>query len=74
VLYRVTADPGCTVPRLLGKTVQAARASLKTAQCSLGRITRRRAKHARRGRVIDQNPPAGSHRRRGAKVKIVLAR
>ena len=27
VLYRVTADPGCIVPRLLGKTLQAARAS-----------------------------------------------
>ncbi len=73
VLYRVTADPGCTVPRLLGKTLQAARANLKTAQCSLGRVTRRRATHARRGRVIAQTPPAGSHRRRGAKVKVVLA-
>ena len=73
VLYRVTADPGCTVPRLLGKTLQATHASLKTAQCSLGRVTRRRATHARRGRVIAQTPPAGSHRRRGAKVKVVLA-
>jgi len=73
VLYRVTADAGCTVPRLLGKTLQAARASLKTAQCSLGRVTRRRARHARRGRVIAQSPPAGSHRHRGAKVKVVLA-
>jgi alpha-galactosidase len=73
VLYRVMPDPGCTVPRLLGKTLQAARASLKTAQCSLGRVTRRRVKHVRRGRVIAQSPPAGSHRRRGAKVKLVLA-
>jgi alpha-galactosidase len=73
VLYRVTADPGCTVPRLLGKTLQAARASLKTAKCSLGRIARRRIKHARRGRVVVQSPPAGSHRPRGAKVKVVLA-
>ena len=73
VLYRVTADPGCTVPRLLGKTLQATRASLKTAQCTLGRVTRRRATHARRGRVIAQTPPAGSHRRRGAKVKVMLA-
>jgi alpha-galactosidase len=73
VLYRVTADPGCTVPRLFGKTLQAARASLKTARCRLGRVTRRRARNARRGRVIAQSPPAGSHRRRGAKVKAVLA-
>ena len=73
VLYRVTADPGCTVPRLLGTTLSAARANLKTAQCSLGRVTRKRARHARRGRVIAQTPSAGSHRRRGAKVKIVLA-
>ena len=54
-------------------TLQAARASLKTAQCSLGRVARRRIRHARRGRVIVQSPPAGSHRRRGAKVKVVLA-
>lgn len=73
VLYRVTADPGCTVPRLRGKTLRAARASLKTAQCSLGRLTLRRAAHARRGRVIAQSPRAGSRRRRGAKVNIVLA-
>ena len=73
VLYRVTADPGCTVPRLLGETLEAARASLKTAQCSLGQVTRERVPHARRGRVIAQSPPAGSHRRRGAKVKVVLA-
>ena len=73
VLYRVTADPGCTVPRLFGKTLQAARASLTTARCRLGRVTRRRARHARRGREIAQSPPAGSHRPRGAKVKAVLA-
>ena len=73
VLYRVTADPGCTVPRLLGKTLHAARASLKAAHCRLGRVTRRRARHARRGRVIAQSPPAGSHRTEGAKVKAVLA-
>jgi alpha-galactosidase len=73
VLYRATADPGCTVPRLLGKTLQAARASLKAADCRLGQVTRRRASHARRGRVIAQSPPAGSQRRLGAKVKLVLA-
>jgi alpha-galactosidase len=73
VLYRVAADPGCTVPRLLGKTLQAARASLKTAQCGLGRIQHRRIRHARRGRVVAQSPPAGSHRRPGSKVKLVIA-
>lgn len=73
VLYRVTADPGCTVPRLIGKSLQAARGSLKTARCRLGRVTHRRARHARRGRVIAQSPPAGSHRRLGARVKAVLA-
>jgi alpha-galactosidase len=73
VLYRVTADPGCTVPQLLGKTLSAARASLKSDRCSLGRVTHGHAKHARRGRVIAQSPRAGSHRRRGAKVKVVVA-
>jgi beta-lactam-binding protein with PASTA domain len=66
-------DPGCTVPRLRGKTLKAARASLKTAGCTLGRVTRRHTTHARRGRVIAQTPRAGSHSHEGAKVKVVLA-
>jgi alpha-galactosidase len=73
VMYRAAADPGCTVPRLLGKTLQAARASLKRADCRLGRVARKRVGHVRPGRVIAQSPPAGSHRRLGAKVKAVLA-
>ena len=72
VLYRASADPSCTVPRLLGKKLRAARASLKTAGCRLGRVTRRRANRARRGRVVAQSIPAGSLRRRDAKVKVVL--
>ncbi|HEY2656571.1 MAG TPA: PASTA domain-containing protein [Solirubrobacteraceae bacterium] len=72
VLYRVAADPGCTVPHLHGKTLRAARASLKTARCSLGRVTRKRIRHARRGRVIAQSPPSGTHRRQGTKVNVVL--
>jgi alpha-galactosidase len=73
VLYRVAPDPGCTVPRLIGKTLRAARASLKTAHCSLGRVTHRRARRARHGRVIAQRPTAGSRRSRGAKVTVVIA-
>jgi alpha-galactosidase len=72
VLYRVAADPGCTVPHLLGKTLRAARASLKTAQCSLGRVARTRIRHGRRGRVIAQSPSSGTHRRQGTKVNVVL--
>ena len=45
--------------------LHAASAGLTAAQCSLGRVARRRVRHARRGRVIAQSPPGGSHRRRG---------
>lgn len=72
-VYRVTAAPGCIVPRLVGKTLRAARARVKAAHCRLGRVTHRRAGHARRGRVVAQSPPPRSRRPWGARVKVVLA-
>jgi len=63
----------CVVPRVVGKTLAAARATLTRAGCRVGRVTRR-ASTARAGRVVRQTPRAGTPLARGARVNLVLSR
>ena len=59
----------CRVPRLMGKTVRAARASLARARCRLGKV--RRVRSARkRGVIVGQSPKAGTRLRAGGKVSV----
>ena len=52
----------CTVPRLTGKTLSAAKALIKRAGCKVGKVTGPKSKH-----VVGQNPapnrdvPTGTH-------------
>jgi GH25 family lysozyme M1 (1,4-beta-N-acetylmuramidase) len=62
----------CRVPRVIGMRLATAGARIRGAQCSVGRVRRVRAK--RPGRVIGQKPRAGSHRPRGARVSLQIAR
>jgi hypothetical protein len=64
----------CTVPRLAGKTLAAAKAALATAHCALGRVTRAYSAKVRKGRVIKSSPAAARVLGNGAKVNIVLSR
>jgi hypothetical protein len=66
--------PRCKVPRLKGKTLRAARRALRRAHCRAGRVTRRRSRTVRRGRVISTSPRAGRIRPNGTKVRIKLSR
>jgi subtilisin family serine protease len=66
--------PVCTVPRLRGLTLTAAKRSLAKKGCALGRVSRAYSKRVRRGRVIQQRPRPGLRLRRGAKVAVVLSR
>jgi beta-lactam-binding protein with PASTA domain len=49
-----------------------ARARIRRANCSLGRV--RRVRTRRVGKVLAQNPRAGMQRPRGFKVKLVVGR
>jgi Invasin, domain 3/PASTA domain len=64
----------CVVPKLAGKTVAAARRVLRRAGCTLGRTTRRTSTRVRSGRVISSKPKAGTHRRHGTRVAVIVSR
>lgn len=64
----------CTVPKVVGLKLAAAKTRIRRARCSVGRVRSTRAKRAKRGRVIKQSPRAGAVRARGAKVTLVVGR
>ena len=63
--------PSCTVPRLQGRSLAAARTVLHAARCRLGPIRGRRTHGAR---VVKQYRPAGRVLPAGAEVGVELAR
>jgi len=64
--------PSCVVPRLKGKKLQVARLAVRAADCTLGKVTRRRRLTTKGGRVVQQVPPAGSVVPAQTAVKIRL--
>jgi hypothetical protein len=71
---RATFLKNCTVPRLKGKSLKAAKRLLKSHDCGLGKIKHAFSRTVRRGRVISQKPKAGRHYRHGTKISLVLSR
>jgi subtilisin family serine protease len=69
----VTA-PVCTVPRLRGLSLIAAKRLLQKRGCALGRVTRAYSPRVARGRVIAQKRLPGLRLARGTKVAVVLSR
>lgn len=68
------APTGCTVPKLRGKRIAAARKALKRAHCRAGKVRRKRGPKAKRGRVLKQVPRAGKAVPAGAKVDLTVGR
>ena len=64
----------CSVPRLRGLSLAAAKRSLRAKGCALGRVTKGYSRRVRRGRVIAQRPGPGLRLRRGTKIAVVLSR
>jgi hypothetical protein len=64
----------CVVPKLRGKTLKQARASLTRSNCRLGKIARRSVRGARPGRVSSQRPAPGARRPAGTRVQVVVSR
>jgi hypothetical protein len=62
---------GCQVPKLTGKTLRAAKSSLKGAGCKLGRVSKVRGRH---GKVVKQSPRPGKVLAPGAKVSVKVGR
>jgi PASTA domain-containing protein len=64
----------CVVPRVVGRTLSAARARIRRAHCGIGRIRRVRSARRAWGRVVAQSPRAGSIRARGYRVRLSVGR
>jgi beta-lactam-binding protein with PASTA domain/tRNA A-37 threonylcarbamoyl transferase component Bud32 len=61
------------VPDLSNRTVEEARRALEAADLSLGRQTRESSSRVPAGRVVSQNPSAGSNARSGSSVDITVS-
>jgi IPT/TIG domain/PASTA domain len=61
----------CVVPKLKGKKLAAGRKAIAKAGCKLGKVTKTSAR-TKRGRVVRQEPKAGTTRATGSKVNVVL--
>ena len=64
----------CVVPKVIGMRLAVARKRIGRANCRVGTVRRARAKPKKAGKVLSQNPRAGSVRTRGTKVKLVVGR
>jgi hypothetical protein len=63
----------CVVPKLIGKTLAAAKQALAAAYCGLGKITKIFA-NAKAGRVVAQHPRPGTHLTHGAKIALTVSK
>ncbi|HEX4463808.1 MAG TPA: IPT/TIG domain-containing protein [Solirubrobacterales bacterium] len=62
----------CTVPKLGGKRLKAARASLKAGNCALGKVTRKGKGPAKKARVVKQSAKPGTLLAPGSAIKVTL--
>jgi hypothetical protein len=63
----------CVVPNVVGKTLSAAKAAIKKAFCSVGRV-RMVASAKARGKVVAQKPPRGKRLRQHARINLVVSK
>ena len=62
----------CVVPRVRGLPLADARAALARSDCRTGKVSRKRAGAARRGRVLTQKPRAGTKPSFPSAVRLVV--
>ena len=68
----LTVLRACRVPRVVGRSLAAARLAIRRGGCRIGRV--RRARSGRIGRVLRQTPRGGAQRPYGAAVNLVVGR
>jgi uncharacterized repeat protein (TIGR01451 family) len=64
----------CVVPKLRGLTLKKARARIKRAHCTVGKITRKRSIKSKRGKVLAQKPKPGKRLSPAARVNLTVGR
>jgi hypothetical protein len=64
----------CVVPNVKGKKLAAAKSSIKSHHCSVGKITKVKSSAKNKGKVVSQSPKAGKHLAHGAKVALKVGK
>ncbi len=71
---RQAARARCVVPKVRGNSLLRAKARIRRAGCSVGKVRRAYSSSIRRGRVISQKPRPGARLRRGAKINLMVSK
>jgi len=71
--FVVNSSPLCIVPRVVGKTLSAAKRMLRAAHCGVGKTTGAYS-NLKQGRVVAQKPRAGKRLKSGAKVALTVSK
>src|SRR3954447_149052 len=62
----------CLVPKLKGLTLRRLKKALTKAHCRLGKIKKVKAKKSDRGRVLAHTPKAGTKKRAGTRIVVMM--
>lgn len=57
-----------------GDTLAAAKAEVRRANCSVGKITRKKSARRHRGHVLSESPRAGSRVTAGTKIALTVGK
>jgi hypothetical protein len=71
--YAAAVFKGCTVPKVAGKTLAAAKKAITHAGCAVGKISHAHSAKVGTGRVISEKPKAGSHVAYHARVSLLVS-
>jgi hypothetical protein len=70
---RHTSSVVCRVPRVKGRTLAGAKASLHKAHCAVGKVTKRKSSAVSRGHVIMSTPRPATRHRAGTRVRLTVS-
>jgi hypothetical protein len=63
----------CVVPKVVGKSLSAAKGAIRKAFCSVGKVTTVASSKAK-GEVVSQKPPRGKRLKQHAKIDLVVSK
>jgi hypothetical protein len=68
------APKACVVPKVTGKSLAAAKRTIKSHGCRVGTIKHALSKKVKKGRVISQKPKPGKRLKHGAKINLAVSK
>jgi PASTA domain len=64
----------CTVPKLKGRTLRASEKKIRGADCTVGKVTKKKGAEAKTGKVVGQSKKPGTVVAAGTAVRVTLAK